>query len=288
MYKLCKNGKNINTSVTKHRYNLLNAHKKACKIIVGGKVFLKMNKKQNNEARKLPGFYIAVCCCVLAIGAAGYFTRKGQEAKQASSITEMEENSSYTASLPTQTAMPTKIPIESIPEMPHPTAEAVIETSAGAVVPIDDYTLDNPDLEASVTVSAEETVSFIKPVSGEVLAQYSDTPIYNSALDDWRTHNGVDIAAQIGASVCAAEDGTIKQISYDAMGCVITITHNDGYESRYMQLESAEDLKEGDAVKKGDVIGIIGKSTAESVTDSHLHFEILKDGTPQNPAEVMQ
>lgn len=257
-----------------------------CKFTVGGKV-LKM-KKQNNEARKLPGFYIAVCCCVLAIGAAGYFTRKGQQSRETSNTVEIEDNPYYTASSPVQTATPTKIPIESIPEMPHPTQEAVLEASAQSVVAIDDYTLDNPDLEASVTVNAEETVSFIKPVSGEILAQYSDTPIYNSALDDWRTHNGVDIAANEGASVCAAEDGTIKEISYNAMGCIVTISHSDGYESKYMQLESAEEFKEGDSVKKGDVIGIVGKSSAESVTDAHLHFEILKDGAPQNPAEVMQ
>ena len=55
-----------------------------------------------------------------------------------------------------------------------------------------------------------------------------------------------------------------------------------------MQLESADEFKEGDAVKKGDVIGIIGKSSAENVQNTHLHFEIHKDGTTLNPVEVMQ
>lgn len=237
-----------------------------------------MNKEKNQKA-KLPGFYIAVCCCVLAIGAAGYFTQKKQTVRTSSSVQTAEDSS------PRPTVSPTKIPISSIPEKadntPSPKPAENIDIT-------EDFAADNPDLEASVTVSAEEILSFVMPASGEVLEQYSDKPLYNTALDDWRTHNGVDIAVNEGGSVCAAADGTISEITDNAMGCCITITHTDGYITKYMQLNDTNGLKEGDTVKSGDVIGIIGKSTAENVQDSHLHFEMYKDGICLNPAEALK
>jgi len=238
-----------------------------------------MNKEQNKKA-KLPGFYIAVCCCVLAIGAAGYFTQK----KQAVNTSTAVENADK--STPVPTAQPTKIPISSVPERPVQTPEP--EVPASNIVEAEDFAVDNPDLEASVTASAEEVLSFVMPVSGEILAQYSDKPVYNDALDDWRTHNGVDIAVNEGGSVCAAADGTVSEITYNAMGCCVTITHSDGYTTKYMQLDSAGEVKEGNAVKKGDVIGTIGKSTAESVKEPHLHFEMYKDGTCLNPSKALK
>ena len=188
-----------------------------------------MNK--NNETRKLPGFYIAVCCCVLAIGAAGYFTQKKEIREASVPVQNFEEAS------PLPTALPTKIPLDVVASMPPVIIEEeVTETVSNPVSVVDDFALDNPDLQASVTVSAEEIVSFIKPVNGEILAQFSDIPSYNKALDDWRTHDGTDIAANEGASVCSAEDGIIESISYNAMGCAVSITHSDGYVTKYMQL----------------------------------------------------
>ena len=250
-----------------------------------------MNNEQKKETRKLPGFYIAVCCCVLAIGAAGYFTQR-EEAKHTSvAVNDQEDSNPIYTPEPIATALPTKIPVSSIPEaepiITEQPAEEAVSTSVQAAI-ADDYTLDNPDLEASITVSAEEAVSFVKPAAGEILSQYSDKPVYNEALDDWRTHDGVDIAVNEGGSVCAAADGTVSEIGYNVMGCTVTITHNDGYTTKYMQLESANEVQEGAADKKGDVIGVIGKSTAETVKEPHLHFEIYKDGTCLNPAEAIQ
>lgn len=237
-----------------------------------------MNKEQNQKT-KLPGFYIAVCCCVLAIGAAGYFTQKKQSVNTSSAVQNAEDTT------PVTTVLPTKIPISSIPER---SIETPAPIPASNIIEAEDFAEDNPDLEASVTAAAEEILSFVMPAAGEILEQYSDKPVYNSALDDWRTHNGVDIAVNEGGSVCAAADGTISEVTYNAMGCCVTITHSDGYVTKYMQLDSAGESREGAAVKAGDVIGTIGKSTAENVKDSHLHFEMYKDGTCLNPAEALK
>ncbi len=243
-----------------------------------------MNKEQNKENRKLPGFYIAVCCCVLAIGAAGYFTQKKET--QDSGITVSKAEITPTP-IPTKApALPTIAPVADTVPSSVPQAEESKPVIAEA--PKADYTEDNPDMEASVTVNAEETLSFVQPAVGEILAQYSDKPMYNDVLGDWRTHDGVDIAVNEGGSVCAAADGTIDKITYDAMGCCVTLTHSDGYVTKYRQLESAGEFQEGAAVKKGDVIGVIGKNSAETTSAPHLHFEIYKDGECLNPVDVIK
>lgn len=236
-----------------------------------------MSKEKKRNA-KLPGFYIAVCCCVLAIGAAGYFTQKKQAVNTSKTVTNVAE------STPLPTVAPTKIPVSSAMERVTPTPVPMTATTPKA----EDFAEDNPDLEVSVTAAAEDMLIFVMPAAGEILEQYSEKPVYNAALDDWRTHNGVDIAVNEGGSVCAAADGTVSEITYNAMGCCVTISHSDGYVTKYMQLDSADEVKEGAAVKGGDVIGTIGKSTAENIKDSHLHFEIHKDGVCLNPSEALK
>ena len=125
------------------------------------------------------------------------------------------------------------------------------------------------------------------PVNGAVLENFSNELIYNSALADWRTHNGIDIGAEIGGSVRAAADGTVEKINTGAFGDEIVLAHSDGLKTKYIGLSGTESLSEGDTVKSGDVIGIIGESMGETVTDSHLHFEVYSDGAPVDPMEYV-
>ena len=126
------------------------------------------------------------------------------------------------------------------------------------------------------------------PASGEVLAQYSSELLFNEALGDYRAHNGIDIAADEGCSISAAADGTVDDIYSNAFGDGITISHSDGIITKYMCLGGVENLKAGDTVKAGDVIGTVGKSKGENVTEPHLHFEVFKDGIPVNPMEYLK
>ena len=141
-----------------------------------------------------------------------------------------------------------------------------------------------PDTEEAAEAAALfASPSFALPASGDILEGFSDTLSYNTALGDWRTHNGADIAVDAGGSVCAAADGTISRISSDAMGEYVIIDHDGGFSSKYCALSSVEDIAEGDTVKAGDVIGIVTDSRAENVTDTHVHFELYKDGEVVDP-----
>ena len=153
--------------------------------------------------------------------------------------------------------------------------------------PVEDYAVDNPDLsDDAITVTSEQP-TFIMPVMGDILEDYSDKLVYNSALSDWRTHNGIDIAAEKGCSVQSVADGVIDSVYEDASGGCVVISHAAGFITRYMGLDSIEGLTEGKEIKSGEVVGMVGDSKGENVKDTHLHFEMSKDGVNVNPIDFL-
>lgn len=99
----------------------------------------------------------------------------------------------------------------------------------------------------------------------------------------YKVHNGIDLSTSIGKTVHAAADGTVINIQYSKKGYGknITIQHAYGYTTRYAHMALILVLKEGQEVKLGEPIGMVG-STGKS-TGNHLHFEILKDNSFINP-----
>lgn len=94
-------------------------------------------------------------------------------------------------------------------------------------------------------------------------------------------HNGIDIAASTGTGVYAYASGTVISVSQDnTLGKYIAIDHGNGLVTRYLHL-SKFNVEKGDKVSTGDRIGSVG-NTGYS-TGSHLHFEVLKNGSYQNP-----
>ncbi len=131
--------------------------------------------------------------------------------------------------------------------------------------------------------STEEIVEdpeFIMPVEGEILREYAkENLVYSTTLDEWITHNGIDIAAEKTTVVKASAAGTIKSIKNDPRyGLTVVIEHVNGYETVYSNLLTAEFVEEGEEVKQGQTIGTVGNTATFEISDeSHLHFEILKD-----------
>ena len=99
-------------------------------------------------------------------------------------------------------------------------------------------------------------------------------------------HEGIDFNAETGTPVVAAADGVIVSASYhNEFGNLIDVDHGGGLLSRYAHL-SRLDVKAGQIVKRGDLIGAVG-STGRS-TGAHLHFEVRMFGAAQNPALFLQ
>ncbi|MGB9859724.1 MAG: murein hydrolase activator EnvC family protein [Moorellaceae bacterium] len=102
-------------------------------------------------------------------------------------------------------------------------------------------------------------------------------------LGTQRFHTGVDIPAPLGTDIIAAEDGQVISAGYlGAYGNYIVIDHGGGLSSMYAHL-SAILVREGQEVKRGQVIGRVG-STGWS-TGPHLHFEIRLGGEPTDPLQ---
>lgn len=137
----------------------------------------------------------------------------------------------------------------------------------------------------------KKELEFMKPVDGDILREFAkDNLVYSNTLEEWVTHNGIDIKAEQTSIVKSAEDGKVKSIKNDPRyGLTIQIEHSDGYITVYSNLLTSEFVVEGEEVKKGQTIGTVGNTSAfETLDESHLHFEILKDNNPINPAELLK
>ncbi|MCH5210945.1 MAG: M23 family metallopeptidase [Oscillospiraceae bacterium] len=256
-----------------------------------------MSKQNQKEARKLPGFYIALCCCVLVIGIAGYFTEKRTDDSAPvvnTEVIEVQETDLpvFSSELDqfTKAALSTPSPAIAPETYDEGSKTVAVEEETPVLAeaePVSDYAVDNPDLdETAITVSAEQPV-FITPVSGDIIEPFSSGLIYNTALKDWRTHNGIDIAAETGCSVQSVADGVIDKITTTAMGGCVEISHAAGFVTSYSGLQDIENLTEGKEIQSGEVIGTLGDCKGENVTEPHLHFEIKKDGEAVNPADYL-
>lgn len=98
-------------------------------------------------------------------------------------------------------------------------------------------------------------------------------------------HYGIDIDGELGANAYASDSGIVicaeRQYSY---GNIVMISHGNGYVTYYAHLNSFA-VKEGDEVRKGDIIGYIGMTG--NVTGPHLHFEVRLDGKLCDPFDYI-
>lgn len=228
------------------------------------------------------GLYIALFLGVTALAVAGYWTLlpKNTADKDA-------ENVSSRVELPVQEE-PVQMPEADFSEddliPPEPKEDLTVMDEATDV----EDTI--PAMESTVDVTPEAPRLVVSPLVGEEVAAFSvDELKYNETLGDWRTHDGIDIAAEVGTQVLAACSGTVTQvIDDDLMGTSVTIAHDGGYETVYSNLQSVPTVSEGQEVSAGEVIGSVGcTSIAEFAVPAHLHFAVTKDGVPCDPKEFL-
>ena len=172
----------------------------------------------------------------------------------------------------------------------------------GGVSPEERLEEDAPSEEAIVTdpapeveiddtpVVAEIPRQLVDPLEGEVVTAFSmEELVYNATLGDWRTHDGVDIAAEAGTSVLAASSGTVISVEEDPlMGTTVVIEHDGGYQTTYSNLQAEPSVAEGDTVSAGQIIGAVGDTAAaEAAQGPHLHFSVTCDGEPVDPQSFL-
>ena len=146
--------------------------------------------------------------------------------------------------------------------------------------------IENTTTEQVQTQEVKE-LSFQKPVEGDITREFAqENLVYSETLEEWVTHNGIDIKADKTTVVKASEAGVIKSIKNDPRyGLTIVIEHDDVYQTVYSNLLTSEFVVEGETVEKGQSIGTVGNSAVFEIADEpHLHFEILKNGIQEDPS----
>ena len=94
-------------------------------------------------------------------------------------------------------------------------------------------------------------------------------------------HGGIDLAAPKDAPIRSIRDGTVVFADpYGSYGNLVVVSHTNGYTSHYGHCSSIK-VRTGQRIRAGQVIATVG-STGR-VTGPHLHFEIRKNGTPEDP-----
>ncbi len=129
-------------------------------------------------------------------------------------------------------------------------------------------------------------IRMILPVNGTITTEFAmDKLVYSKTLEQWTTHNGIDISTREGSVVKAALDGIISSIKSDfALGIIITLDHGDGLVTRYACVSTDEMVEVGQQLKKGNPISGVGKGVGfEANEGSHLHFEVIKNGKHVDP-----
>ncbi|GFN31329.1 M23 family metallopeptidase [Paenibacillus xylaniclasticus] len=131
-------------------------------------------------------------------------------------------------------------------------------------------------VKGTKVVLGEGSGSFAWPVSNHTMT--------SSFGKRWgKQHEGLDL---VGSSTIKASDNGVVEFAgvKNGYGNVVIIDHKNGYKTLYGHMKSIS-VKEGQTVEKGEKLGIMG-STGRS-TGTHLHFEIQKNGVPQNPMKYL-
>ena len=138
-----------------------------------------------------------------------------------------------------------------------------------------------PSAVAAAAFDGLATRRLVIPVSGVVSAQLRDS--FYDSRSEGRTHRAMDIMAPRDTPVIATDDGKVLKLHQSAKGG-ISLYQADasgqyvyfyGHLTRY-----ADDITEGKAVKRGDVIAFVGDTGNAQPGNCHLHFGISRVETP--------
>ena len=119
----------------------------------------------------------------------------------------------------------------------------------------------NSSQDSSETVPANKPivadVGNIMPVKGEISHEFSNGELVKSeTLGVWKTHDGVDILCDLGTEVRSMSEGVVKEIKDDPLwGIYVIVEQNNGLEVQYCGLAKDLNVKAGQEVKQGEILG---------------------------------
>lgn len=230
------------------------------------------------------GFYLVLALCLTGASAAAYIAMDSaadraarEQNQQPKQVVEQKAQSPLLEAQGKQEG----VKVESSP--------ASSSSSKSASSPKQQQKPAAESKQSDVPVSSAKS-SFVLPIEGDVFTPFSNGELVKSeTLGDWRTHNGVDIAAKEGAAVKSAGAGQVITAKNDPLwGYIVEVNHANGVTARYCGLSKQLSVKAGDKVKSGQVIGLVGYAPCESAMPNHLHFECKRDGKFIDPMSLIK
>ena len=227
------------------------------------------------------GFYIILAVCLGIIGTSGYVLFNSEPS-----------DPEFTVKVPSSETKVSDVPAGAeIPDV-KVSFEETTEKETERETEAEKQPETQPTEAAAVSGETEvEEKVYIPPVIGKVSKSFSNGElVYDETMGDYRTHNGVDIECEEGATVSCFSDGVVEKVYSDELtgGCVI-IDHGDGIKSVYKGLDTAITLTEGCEIAAGDAVGCFGNNNfTESEEEPHIHFEVMKDGLYVDPFEFIK
>jgi murein DD-endopeptidase MepM/ murein hydrolase activator NlpD len=231
-------------------------------------MFVFMKKVSFSSVRtalKGKGFLIALVLCVAAVGISTYYAYN-QAISQITGGLDLNTPITFT-----DFDLPANQEQTGIPK----------DNSSGSIQP------ENEPANNFITV----TVPKMLPIpNAEVINPYSNGELVKSqTLGVWKTHDGVDLAAEEGTMVLSMTNGTVSQVFEDPLwGVCIIINHGDGIEGHYYGLSQDVSVKAGQDVEAGEIIGKVGNTAdIESALPSHLHFAVKQNNAWVDPLQII-
>lgn len=124
---------------------------------------------------------------------------------------------------------------------------------------------------------------FILPLQSKITSAFGKARVYNGSLKGY--HSGTDFRAKMGTPIEAANDGKVvlvKKRFYS--GGTVILDHGEGIYTCYFHMSKFK-VKEGELVKRGEILGLSGESGR--VTGPHLHFSARIKGVQVDPLQLI-
>lgn len=246
---------------------------------------MKTNRSKKNLSGK--GLAIASAIGICAVGAA--MITAYNSAMQRLIPTNTQETSSNTW------VFTSKADESSTAEVNNSTADIPLDTvktdsAAAAADPTDPVEKDGSSAAEEVNKPVTADIGNIMPVEGEVSHPFSNGELVKSeTLGVWKTHDGCDILCALGTDVKSMSEGVVKEIKDDPLwGVYVIIEQSNGLEAHYCGLAKELNVKAGQQVKQGEIIGKTSDTCqSEIVQQPHLHLGVKQGGKWIDPVSVM-
>ncbi|MDR0804590.1 MAG: M23 family metallopeptidase [Oscillospiraceae bacterium] len=236
-----------------------------------------MEKKKRNGIKNFfagKGFLIATLMGIAAVGVSTFIAYDQAISKIGTGVKPPSTTDviTFTEGVKTTEAAPVENIRTDIPKLPDTTV------TAPEIINVPD------DEEAGKIIQKPDKK--IMPVEGEIINGYSNGELVKSkTLNVWKTHDGIDIAAENGTQVLSVWKGKVTEVIDDPLwGTVVLVDYGDGVTGHYCGLDKNVSVTVGSELKTGEQIGVAGNTAQIEIAEApHIHFGVSQNGNWLDP-----